>query len=171
MHGRQISYGCVEPDQIAWYQNESIALRKTHSGTPVPGVSFLHIPPPEFVSLWNNETCTGMKGESVSCPKENSGLAGAFSSMGDVALLLAGHDHDNDYCGSLPSGITLCYGRKTGFGCYGPPQGWTHGARVVLLRELPFSFETWIRDETGTKIVQAPHSPTGPGQTTCQPYS
>ena len=30
-----------------------------------------------------------------------------------------GHDHDNDFTGYLDN-VELSYGRKTGFGCYGP---------------------------------------------------
>ena len=34
-----------------------------------------------------------------------------------------GHDHSNDFVADF-EGILLGYGRKTGYGCYGPPRGY-----------------------------------------------
>jgi hypothetical protein len=35
-------------------------------------------------------------------------------------------------------GVRLMYGRKSGYGGYGPPPGWLRGARVIELHENPF---------------------------------
>lgn len=48
-----------------------------------------------------------------------------------------GHDHNNDYHGEY-EGITLSYGRKTGYSCYGP-SNLLHGARVFELTLEPYS--------------------------------
>jgi hypothetical protein len=37
-------------------------------------------------------------------------------------VAITGHDHDNDFYGEY-EGILLAYGRKTGYGGYGPPKG------------------------------------------------
>ena len=63
-----------------------------------------------------------------------------------VTALYSGHDHNNNFYGTL-DGIRLGYGQKTGYGSYGPPPGIQKGARVLLLREgeQPGKGETWIR--------------------------
>lgn len=61
-----------------------------------------------------------------------------------------GHDHNNDYHGEY-EGITLSYGRKTGYSCYGP-SNLLHGARVFELTLEPYSIKSWIREESGDKI-------------------
>ena len=53
------------------------------------------------------------------------------------------------------------YGRKTGYGAYGPPDGIAKGARVIEITEEPFSYRTWVRNEYG-EIEDLPiHSPGG----------
>src|SRR5690349_17783313 len=84
--------------------------------------------------------------------------------MGDMKAVYCGHDHDNDYYGDYFN-ITLSYGRKTGYGAYGPPPGWLRGARVLEIQENPFSIKTWIRQEDGTKVVSQPLHPPGSQQT------
>ena len=51
-----------------------------------------------------------------------------------IHAVYSGHDHGNDFS-ALLSGLRLAYGRKSGYGGYGPPAGWLRGARVILLRE------------------------------------
>ena len=36
--------------------------------------------------------------------------------------MFVGHDHANDYVNDY-EGLKIGYGRKTGYGCYGPPPG------------------------------------------------
>ena len=45
-----------------------------------------------------------------------------------VEWVSVGHDHNNDYYGKY-DGITLGYGRKTGYSCYGP-DNMLRGSRV-----------------------------------------
>ena len=51
-------------------------------------------------------------------------------------------DHNNDYYGQY-FGISLSYGRKSGFGEYGPIKV-EKGARIFELTEEPFSINSWI---------------------------
>ena len=41
---------------------------------------------------------------------------------GDMIGMFVGHDHANDYIIEY-EGLYIGYGRKTGYGCYGPPPG------------------------------------------------
>lgn len=95
-----------------------------------------------------------------------------MAELGDVRMLMVGHDHDDDYCGAFAEhpDLYLCYGRKTGFGYYNPKWPMHHGSRVVeLLRDSSGSIEyaTWIRDDFGEKVELVEHTPEGPGQTSC----
>ena len=66
----------------------------------------------------------------------NTGLVAAFKERcrssflltprGDVKSVFVGHDHAND-CVIDFEGLLLGYGRKTGYGCYGPPEGYLRG--------------------------------------------
>lgn len=119
-----------------------------------------------------------------------------------IQAIYSGHDHNNDFFGSLNNNMRLAYGyeqgkqatakrrmfsralgatihgeqqsasrqlrllrrvhscpthrRKTGYGSYGPPQGWQHGARVILLRqgEPAHHSQTWLRMENGAHASQ-----------------
>ncbi len=66
----------------------------------------------EYIEVWDRETCYGQKNERVACAKVNSGFFTAMVEEGDVMGVFVGHDHTNDYWGSL-HGIRLCYGRVT----------------------------------------------------------
>jgi len=52
-----------------------------------------------------------------------------------MRAVFVGHDHNNDYGGYLDN-VELVYGRKTGFGYYGPVGNVERGARVIELKEV-----------------------------------
>lgn len=81
-------------------------------------VVFIHIPLPEYPIVIADEPVYGHYGEECCCPTVNSGF---FQSLVDrkVRAVFCGHDHRNDFGGYL-NGVELIYGRKTGFGSYGP---------------------------------------------------
>eukprot|EP00742_Colponemidia_sp_Colp-10_P000495 GILJ01000539.1.p1 GENE.GILJ01000539.1~~GILJ01000539.1.p1 ORF type:complete len:403 (+),score=48.96 GILJ01000539.1:40-1209(+) len=145
-------WGCVRPNQVAWYKSLSAKLTQLR-GAQVPGLSFFHIPMPEFMWVWNEFPTVGNKSEDVSCFAVNTGLYAAMKEVGDMKGVFCGHDHNNDYGGPY-YGIDLLYGRKTGYGCYGPPEGWQKGARVIEITASPFSYRTWIRQEDGSVVDQ-----------------
>ncbi|WP_372630825.1 metallophosphoesterase family protein [Cohnella sp.] len=151
-------YAWIHPDQVNWYTRQARQLAERagtgigagagageEAGFPLPALAFFHIPVPEYDEVWNAGQATGTKEEKVECPKINTGLFGAMVHMGDVMGAFVGHDHDNDYCGTL-HGIRLCYGRVTGYNCYGKLQ---RGARVIRLTEGKRDFETWIVEADG----------------------
>lgn len=172
-------WGCVYPDQIAWYIQTSQSIRERY-GRVIPAMAFFHIPVPEFMYMWNDQATYGrLQDTGVCCFSVNTGLFAAFKKMGDVISIHCGHDHDNDFYG-VYDGILLAYGRKTGYGGYGPPEGWLRGSRILQLSESPFSLTHWIREENGDMVpsTSQPISPppTASNWTTCcgtvsSPYS
>eukprot|EP00026_Physarum_polycephalum_P007086 Phypoly_transcript_07140.p1 GENE.Phypoly_transcript_07140~~Phypoly_transcript_07140.p1 ORF type:complete len:451 (+),score=36.16 Phypoly_transcript_07140:269-1621(+) len=146
-------WGCIMYDQVAWYMNTSRALTSTR-GSPIPSLAFFHIPLYEHLDLWNVNGVEGNLGdEGVCCSAVNTGLYSAMRQMGDITGVYCGHDHSNDFIGDY-HGIVLGYGRKTGYGCYGPPLGWKHGARVLEISQNEFGARTWLRLEDGSVEIQ-----------------
>ncbi len=137
-------YASIHPDQIHWYMQQSRRLAERNGG-PLPALAFFHIPVPEYEAAWNGEQVTGTKEENVECPRINTGLFGTMIHMGDVMGAFVGHDHDNDYCGTI-HGIRLCYGRVTGYNCYGKLR---RGARVIRLYAGKSDFDSWIIEDEG----------------------
>lgn len=142
-------YDYIKRDQIEWYMRKSREFSSRYG--KLPALSFFHIPLQEYKVVWDYKTCYGMKNEEVCCSQQNSGMFSAMLEMGDVKGVFVGHDHINDYWGEL-FGIKLVYGRATGHNTYGA-DGFTHGTRVIILKENSEDFDTWIRLEDGNKIV------------------
>lgn len=158
--------GCLHESQVAWYNTTSAALREKNGGRSLPAVALFHIPLPEYITAWNSgakgdlDEPLGTSGQGISCVISSGGFAQAAAANGDVLAMTCGHDHDNDFHG-VYQGISMMYGRKGGFGSYGPPDTWGHrpaseGARVIQLRrkEGRIEMESWIRLNDGRKIVQ-----------------
>lgn len=171
--------GCIYPSEVAWYNATSLAYRKQNNGHPVPAVAFFHIPLPEYVTVWNEGANTygrldepaGDTGQGIACVIKSSGFLDAAVANGDIKAMTCGHDHDNDYHGTH-RGIELMYGRKTGYGSYGPPKSWGQfpqkdGARVIQLRRDASTGEvavdTWIRLMDGTKLLSSQEGAHAPG--------
>ena len=152
-------YDWIRRDQIAWYVEASRTLAAAVGG-PLPALAFLHIPLPEYDEVWATQPCVGCKYEPVSGPRVNSGFFAALHEVGEVLGVFAGHDHINDYAGSL-HGIRLCFGRAGGYGTYGR-EGMARGARLIRLRQGERAFESWLRLDDGSVIRHQPeHAPTG----------
>lgn len=151
-------YGWIRRNQTDWFLAQARSLQDGNGGRPVPSLAFFHIPLPEYREIWNRSVCFGRRYEKVQSPKLNSGMFAAMVQAGSVMGTFCGHDHINDYSGSL-YGIQLCYGRATGYNTYGR---WlfSRGARVIRLREDRAGFETWLRLANGDKKTKQPkHSP------------
>jgi len=166
-------FGCVGLDTVQWVNDTARKLAdesSSSSPSPVQSLMYVHIPVPEFNQLWDSRPShsrksssssssseiKGRKEEDVSCPLLNTGLFKVAKEAG-INALYSGHDHNNDYVGVL-DGVRLGFGRKTGCGSYGPPEGWKHGARVVELRignNDPAYSDQWIRQEDGSVLFQS----------------
>ena len=112
-------WGCIGPPTVQWFRETSVRLKEEDDGVVLPGFAFIHIPLPEYVTMFSNSEIYGEKVEDICCSSVNTGMFAAFKEMGNVQALFAGHDHDNDFWGDY-NGIRLYYGRKTGYGSYGP---------------------------------------------------
>lgn len=161
-------YGCIEPSQVSWFrdQNFGIPLSDPSKGK---GFLFIHIPLVEYMALYNDYEFYGSRGELVSCPSANTGVFTALKEQPTVDWVTCGHEHANDYYGEY-YGINLAYGRKTGYGCYGPTYPSKPGARVFEVTEEPYTIETWIREAGGLKITETTkkrRDATEPVQTEC----
>lgn len=153
-------YNWVRQSQIRWLTEQSARLNPQAGEAKLPALAFFHIPLPEYAEMWSTQTCYGHKFEQVCAPVLNSGLFTAMVEMGDVAGTFCGHDHINDFTGSL-HGIRLSYGRATGYNTYGR-EGFMRGARVIRLTEGDKQFETWLRLEDGTALLEQPSHPPVP---------
>jgi hypothetical protein len=155
-------YDYIAHNQIQWYMEKSKEMTSRNLGTPLPALAFFHIPLPEYKDVWYYHTCYGEKNEEVCSAKVNTGLFSAMLIMGDVMGVFVGHDHINDYWGEM-HGIKLCYGRCTGYNCYGKT-GFLRGARVIEMKEGQRAFDTWLRlDDMSIIKEQKEHRPYGEG--------
>jgi len=151
-------YNCVEFTTIQWYVQESQNLEQKY-GRKLPGFLYIHIPLPEVLMLYNNFQTEGLLEDSgVCCWSLNTGLFSVLKERNEIVSVWHGHDHDNDFHG-LYHNITLGYGRKTGFGGYGPPANMQRGARVIQFSCDPnnFQWQTWIRQDDGSIATQRRH--------------
>lgn len=140
-------YGCTEPDQVNWFRSQNKQIPKDDPSKG-KGFLFIHIPLIEYIHLHNDYEFYGNRGELVGCSSVNTGLFSALIEQPTVEWVVAGHEHTNDYYGNY-YGVNLAYGRKTGYGCYGPSPPDLPGARVFEITKEPYSIETWIREAGG----------------------
>jgi 3',5'-cyclic AMP phosphodiesterase CpdA len=151
-------YNWVQRSQINWLTAESARLNPLSGEDKLPALAFFHIPVPEYQEVWDTQVCYGHKFERVCSAPVNSGLFAALLEMGDVLGTFCGHDHINDYSGSL-HGIRLSYGRASGYNTYGK-EGFMRGARVIRLSEGVKGFDSWLRLEDGSLVKEQPaHEP------------
>jgi hypothetical protein len=133
-------YDWFKFDQVEWYRKQSEKLAKAN-GKTLPALAFFHIPLPEYKEIINKKTTVGICGEDPCSPAVNSGMFTAMLEKQDVMGMFVGHDHDNNYVGTL-YGIWMAYGCKTGLDSYGKHD---KGARVIVLHENERKFDSWIR--------------------------
>ncbi|EGC32924.1 hypothetical protein DICPUDRAFT_37528 [Dictyostelium purpureum] len=163
----------ITKEQVQWYSNTTKYLKQSSLFDHILwSGAFFHIPLQEYMLLWNYDTCHGYNNDSIACQPKNEGLLEEFVNNGDISFISVGHNHGNDFCGTLDS-VKMCYGRHSGYGGYGT---WERGARVIELSlssqsETPkVHFNTWITFETGQQVFnQLQHRPnsTGIPQTKC----
>ena len=133
-------YDWIKFNQIVWYRETSAKYTKKNEGKPLPALAFFHIPLPEYKIVQQKSTTIGDKGENIASPAINSGMFAAMLEMKDVMGTFVGHDHNNNFIGSL-NNICLAYGCKTGLDSYGHLE---KGARVIEIYEGERRFDSWI---------------------------
>lgn len=132
------TYEFVHPDQVTWFHEVSKQYNNRDKDFK-QDILFLHIPLPEYKDALMYGNVVGRKNETISSPMVNTGLFTSLLLNGNVAGVFCGHDHDNDFTAEY-QGIKLCYGRISGFQCYGEL---TRGARVIELNDHQ-SFDSYI---------------------------
>lgn len=146
-------YSGVNANQIEWYRN----VRDSYE-SPLPSLTFQHIPTPEFFEVikpvrrftkgavraygdHKNEYYTldphnsGLRdfmGESPATPFTNIGQIDAFLEKGEMLGVYVGHDHNNSFVADY-KGIDLGYAQGAGFNVYGP--GFNRGVRIFDVEE------------------------------------
>ena len=132
----------------------------------LPSLFFMHQPFLQYNDLYHKFNTYGSRKETSGCSTYNTGLYSAIRELGNVHSVYIGHDHNNDFHGQLNGGPTLFYGRKTGFGSYGPDFDIQRGARVVQMSQSgdPVS---WIRTPLGVEPLQELHKPNPNGFLPC----
>jgi hypothetical protein len=88
-------YDWIGRSQIDWYSRESRKYTERNEGQPLPALTFLHIPLPEYTQAWESfETKRyGDRNEKECSPHINSGMFANMLECGDVMGVFAGHDH------------------------------------------------------------------------------
>ncbi|KAK4414848.1 putative inactive purple acid phosphatase 28 [Sesamum alatum] len=144
------TYDWIKESQLNWLRRVSQKVQEQkldskesrivspHS-TSSPSLAFFHIPIPEIKQgpIYN---VVGEYREWVACSAVNSGVLNTLVSMGDVKAVFIGHDHKNDFCGTL-GGLWFCYGGGFGYHGYGNA-GWPRRSRVILA-ELAKGEKAW----------------------------
>ncbi|GAM24494.1 hypothetical protein SAMD00019534_076690, partial [Acytostelium subglobosum LB1] len=149
--GEEGEWGCIQSSQVAWYKNLS-----DHYKTPA--LAFVHVAPVDAIDLWNNHEVYGDFGDSGVCCyyTDQSYFMKTMIERQDIKGLYFGHDHANDFVGDY-YGISMGYGRKSGYGSYAPK--YTIGARIIQIQERTNRLTTWIRNVDGLVETQYHHLP------------
>ena len=142
-------YDWIKKSQIDWYVNQSNKFSEKN-GEVLPALSFFHIPLPEYEYVRNQKSTLGNHSEEVCSPRINSGLFWAFLQQKDVMATFVGHDHNDDFIGSLAN-IRLAYGRKSGY-VTAYKEILERGARVIELHEAEKEVKTYIRTLSGISL-------------------
>ncbi len=122
----------IKADQVAWYQEKSLASKNNHRQI-IPAITVFHIPLKQYEMLWADSTLTksGFWHERVCFEEDDGSVYEAFLKQGNVKACICGHDHDNNYWGKYHGGILLVYGHVTGEACY--HRHWPPGGKLITL--------------------------------------
>ena len=107
-------WSCINQAQEEWFAKASTATTVSRQGVPLPSLAFFHIPHQAYLELWNTKTVAGNKFSEVACSPDAGEIHRLFLRQGGMQGVFVGHDHYNDFCGTL-DGILLCYGLKSGY--------------------------------------------------------
>ncbi len=111
----------------------------------------MHTPLQEHMFMVNSMPVHGQRRDYTECQAMNTGFYAEILQQQTIQWVSCGLDHSTDYWGTY-GGVGLSYGRKTGFGSYGPKFA-KHGARIFDLNfnvdSGEMAISTWIREEDG----------------------
>ncbi len=134
-------YDYITRRQIRWYERLSDNLEKEFHKI-IPSIMFFHIPLQQQKQIGLSGHFHGSRNEMECTQSRDRGFLDSLKKMGNVTGVFCGHDHINDYRGKI-DGITLGYGRSTGYNGYGK-EGFNKGATVYIIDESkPGKFQTY----------------------------
>eukprot|EP00613_Pedinella_sp_CCMP2098_P006162 CAMPEP_0171612100 /NCGR_PEP_ID=MMETSP0990-20121206/11010_1 /TAXON_ID=483369 /ORGANISM="non described non described, Strain CCMP2098" /LENGTH=397 /DNA_ID=CAMNT_0012175769 /DNA_START=145 /DNA_END=1338 /DNA_ORIENTATION=+ len=139
----------INLDQVKWFNETAASFAAADIKTPA--LMFTHVPLMEYWQAAVSGIC-GSVNEHISSETVNTGLLDAMVADGSVKATFVGHDHTNDYCGSV-KGVQLCYEGSPGYQGYGhcldfgPRKGKCFGrrARVTEIRNFGETVRSWKR--------------------------
>lgn len=142
-------YDCVHADQVQWYKEESLMLERVY-GKKINGLMYFHIPMQEVKLIYDNPEKYGLTGivreDGVYCSPYNYGMFDAIKERGDVRISLCGHDHMNNFVGTVDD-IILGY-CGTIANCLNETD--IKGTRVVVINENdtehPLTYMKYLKD-------------------------
>ncbi|KAJ8497683.1 hypothetical protein OPV22_008235 [Ensete ventricosum] len=141
----------VSNAQAEWFLRQS---QKINPDASIPEIIFWHIPSTAYKKVAPmpifriHKPCVGSINKERVAPQEAEwGIMDIFVDRPSVKAIFAGHNHGLDWCCPYKN-LWLCFARHTGYGGYGD---WPRGSRILSMTEQPFSIESWIRMEDGTK--------------------
>lgn len=79
----------------------------------------MHTALQEHMNVVDTQPVHGQKRDYSGCQAINTGLFAEIQQQGTIKAVFAGGDHSTDFWAEY-DGVTLGYGRKSGFGSYGP---------------------------------------------------
>ncbi|KAL0926864.1 hypothetical protein M5K25_003117 [Dendrobium thyrsiflorum] len=137
--------------QIKWFQEQSQAI---NPNSEVPELIFWHIPSHAYKKVAPcrkssiKRPCVGsINMEEVASQEAEWGIMDALLNRSSVKAVFVGHNHGLDWCCPYKK-LWLCFARHSGYGGYGT---WPRGSRILEMTEDPFSLNSWISMEDGTK--------------------
>ena len=140
------------PEQLEWFSGEAARVRELY-GADLPAFAFFHIPLPEWKTIIDNGTARGVKFEKICMEAGSPGAFAALTAPGQARAMFCGHDHTNNYHGTL-NGVRLEYVRSTGQGTYGGMTVLKGGTLVeVDATGAAPSFQTFTVMPDGRKFV------------------
>lgn len=132
---------CIRRDQIEWFKDKSDKFAADDPRRS-NGIAFMHHGLQEHMQLVNHYPVHGQKRDLSRCQAINTGLFTEILQKGTIKWISAGGDHSSDFYGDF-AGVTLGYGRKTGFSSFGP-KFVQRGARI---------FDVSVDQDTGAMDV------------------
>lgn len=126
------SYDNIHENQISWYKNTVLDLKKINGGKNVSSLCFYHIPNMEFKTAWDEYVANGMKdtenvkyvygvlgekGGAICCGKEKDEFFSTALQLGSTKGIFVGHDHVNTFS-LFYKGIRLTYGLSVDYLAY-----------------------------------------------------
>lgn len=137
-------YDCIRFTQLMWYWQSSCEFEEKY-GRKIPGMMYFHECIPEYNSLFRNPAWTKYKGtmrETVGCGPISSGLLPEVIERGDVKLIICGHDHINDFEGSI---LDVKLAMDAGLNYDGYCDDDLRGGRITDIDEKnPFDIKTYM---------------------------